>query len=246
MQDTPTALDDDFQPISPSGCLSEPVKIPKYLQKHYWWAYLHPRSIKLFERQWIINLILWGNYSRLCDIALTELGSKLAGRTLQVACVYGNLSTRIAARLTKQGQLDIVDVASMQLENLKSKIDDFENVSLHLQDATQLQFDDAVFDNALLFFLLHEQPEAVRTQALIEAVRVIKPGGKLVIVDYHQPVRLNPFRYIMTVVLGLLEPFALSLWRTEIVDMFPENGKPASVTKKTFFGGLYQLVVIDC
>src|ERR1700730_6210611 len=45
-------------------------------------------AVKLFERQWLANLILWGNYALLRDAALSELGESLSGNTLQVACVY--------------------------------------------------------------------------------------------------------------------------------------------------------------
>jgi hypothetical protein len=38
--------------------------VPQYLQAHYWWAYVHPRAVHVFERQWLVNLILWGNYKR--------------------------------------------------------------------------------------------------------------------------------------------------------------------------------------
>ena len=69
--------------------------VPYYLKTHYWWAYVHPRAVKIFERQWLTNLILWGNYGRLRDAALGELGESLPGRTLQVACVYGDLTCRV-------------------------------------------------------------------------------------------------------------------------------------------------------
>src|SRR5262245_25812326 len=58
--------------------------VPHYLSAHYWWAYVHPNAVKVFERQWLVNLILWGNYRRLCDAALTELSTDLTGDTLQV------------------------------------------------------------------------------------------------------------------------------------------------------------------
>jgi hypothetical protein len=51
--------------------------IPVYLKTHYWWAYIHPVGVRLFERQWLVNLILWGNYTRLSDAALIELGEAL-------------------------------------------------------------------------------------------------------------------------------------------------------------------------
>jgi len=44
---------------------SAELEVPYYLNAHYWWAYIHPTAVQLFERQWLINLILWGNYARL-------------------------------------------------------------------------------------------------------------------------------------------------------------------------------------
>jgi len=81
-------------------------RVPSYLRAYYWWAYIHPLGVKLFERQWLVNLILWGNYSLLRDAALKELGESLPGCTLQVACVYGDLSDeRGAARtVNKHGE----------------------------------------------------------------------------------------------------------------------------------------------
>src|SRR3974390_199875 len=58
--------------------------VPDYLNAHYWWAYIHPKAVKVFERQWLVNFILWGNYARLRDAALAELGEVLSGSTLQV------------------------------------------------------------------------------------------------------------------------------------------------------------------
>ena len=52
------------------------VPVPKYLQETYWWAYTHPNAVRVFERQWLVNLILWGNFARLRDAALAEMGRK--------------------------------------------------------------------------------------------------------------------------------------------------------------------------
>ena len=30
--------------------------IPDYLSETYWWAYLHPRAVRVFEREWLVNL----------------------------------------------------------------------------------------------------------------------------------------------------------------------------------------------
>jgi len=232
----------------PAEIISQPPRrdpdIPDYLQKVYWWAYLHPKAVRLFERQWLVNLILWGNFARLRDAALAELGKSIEQKILQVACVYGDFTQRIAARLSGPGQLDVIDVAPIQLDNLRAKLAPDARVHLHQQDSSALHFPDAGFDSTLLFFLLHEQPEKVRRATLAEALRVTRPGGKIVIVDYHLPQAGNPFRYIMKGVLKLLEPFALDLWRHEIASFLPADASFANLEKTTAFGGLYQKVVI--
>ncbi len=219
-------------------------EIPEYLQKTYWWAYLHPRSVRFFEHQWAVNLILWGNFARLRDAALNEMGRVLTGRTLQVACVYGDFTPKLAERLAPAARLDVIDVAPIQLDNLRRKINANPKVFLAHQNAAALSYDDQAFDQVVVFFLLHELPSEVRAKTLREVLRVVKPGGKVVFVDYHRPVWMHPHRYLMMPILKTLEPFAMDLWDREITDWVPDEHRPGQVRKSTYFGGLYQKVVM--
>jgi ubiquinone/menaquinone biosynthesis C-methylase UbiE len=218
------------------------LAVPGYLERTYWWAYVHPRAVRFFERQWLVNLILWGNFARLRDAALDALGAALDGRTLQIACVYGDLSSRLRARLKPSGSLDVVDVLRVQLDNLARKLTGDPRVGLIQADSAALELPSQSYDRALLFFLLHEQPADVRRRTLAEALRVLKPGGRLVIVDYHRPRRSHPLYLPMAAVLRTLEPFALDLWRHEIAAWLPGPARPR---KRTLFGGLYQLVTLE-
>jgi ubiquinone/menaquinone biosynthesis C-methylase UbiE len=222
-----------------------PERIPAYLQDTYWWAYVHPNAVSFFERQWLVNAILWGNFGRLRDAALAELGEVVHGRTLQIACVYGNFSSKLAERLAPDASLDVVDVLPIQLQNLKKKISPEARVTPCLRNSADLGFADGSYDQTVLFFLLHEQPEDVRRQTLAEAVRVTKPGGRIVIVDYHQPRHPHPLRYLFKPVLHVLEPFALDLWRSEVSTWLPASVQPEQIRKETFYGGLYQKLVIS-
>jgi ubiquinone/menaquinone biosynthesis C-methylase UbiE len=219
------------------------LSVPRYLAQTYWWAYVHPNAVRLFERQWLVNLILWGNFGRLRDAALDALGSRIEGRTVQIACVYGNLTDRLRARLTTRGSLDVVDILRVQLDNLARKLPGDPRVGLIQGDSAALDIDSGAYDQALLFFLLHEQPEDVRKRTVAEALRVLKPGGKLVIVDYHRPKHSHPLYWPMVAILKTLEPFALDLWQHEIADWFPA-GAVAAHEKRTSFGGLYQLLTV--
>ena len=99
------------------------ARVPDYVMRHYWWAYVHPRGVKIFDRGWLVNLILLGNYKRLVRAALAELDTAPLGRILQLACVYGNLTPKLAKRAGEMGgTLDVIDVLSIQLRNLKWKL----------------------------------------------------------------------------------------------------------------------------
>jgi ubiquinone/menaquinone biosynthesis C-methylase UbiE len=216
--------------------------IPRYLQEVYWWAYVHPNAVQVFEREWLVNLILFNNYGRLRDAALAELGGTVHGRTLQVACVYGDLTPRLRQRLAPDARLDVLDILPVQLENLARKLPPDDRVALLHGDSSDLAGDDARYDQVLLFFLLHEQPEAVRRATLAEALRVVRPGGKVVIVDYHRPAAWHPLRPLVRLVFGRLEPYAMDLWRHGVEAFLPPT--PASMVKHTYFGGLYQKLVL--
>jgi ubiquinone/menaquinone biosynthesis C-methylase UbiE len=221
------------------------LHIPKYLESAYWWAYVHPRAVQTFEREWLVNTILWGNYARLRDHALQALQAPgegpIAGHTLQVACVYGNLTQRLHARLAPDAHLTVLDILPIQLRNLQAKLPaDDGRVRLLHGDSAAMPLADASVDQALLFFLLHEQPDAVRRATLAEVMRVVKPGGRIVIVDYHRPVRWHPLRGVMAAVFRKLEPFAAALWREEIEAFLPAGVRPATAAKRTRFGALYQ------
>ncbi len=223
----------------------EPPAVPDYLTETYWWAYIDPRAVYIFERQWLVNLILWGNFGRLRDAALARLDCGNDLRTLQVACVYGDLTARLLGRLADGVQLDVLDVLPVQLANLARKLPADSGVGLIHGNSADMPFEPGHYDQALLFFLLHEQPETVRRATLAETLRVVKPGGRIVMVDYHRPDRSNPVYWPMVGVLRTLEPYALDLWKTEIAAWLPAGACLKSLTKETLFGGLYQLITIE-
>ncbi|MFT5141219.1 MAG: ubiquinone/menaquinone biosynthesis C-methylase UbiE [Lysobacterales bacterium] len=229
----------------PTVVTGPPPGIPEYLQETYWWAYLHPNSFWFFEREWVVNLILWGNMRRLTNAVLEDVPSQPFSRVLQVACVYGDFSNRLAKKLEKNGStLGIADVASIQLDNVKDKLKERRNISLHHQDSSAMTLADASYDQTVVFFLLHEQPDEVRRKTVAEAIRVTRPGGKIVFVDYHSPNRLNPLRYFMKPLLKWLEPFAMDLWNHRISDWVPTGMVAEDISNKQYFGGLYQKVVV--
>ncbi len=236
----------DYSAAEPRlAAVESPPDVPDYLQDTYWWAYLHPKSFYFFEREWVVNLILWGNMKRLTQAVIHEIDVAPASRVLQVACVYGDFSNRVADHLGRSdSRLDIVDVAPIQIENVRKKLAARDNADFHLQDSTAMSFSEGSFDQTVVFFLLHEQPEEARRKTIEEAIRVTRPGGKVIFVDYHGPKRHNPMRYVMKPILTWLEPFAMDLWREELPSFMPEGIRAEQVESEFYFGGLYQKIVL--
>lgn len=224
---------------------SVPLATPGYLHKIYWWAYEHPLAVRFWDHGLLINLILLGNYDRLVDAVLEEFPSPMTGSTLQISCAYGKLTPRLQTHLGKDGTLDVIDVLNVQLENVRRKLrrpDD--RIRLIQCDATDLHCPDESYDRALIFFLPHELPEDKRRQALAEAFRVVKPGGQIVLVEFHNPNWWHPLKWYQRLVFLLFEPFAMDMWRHELADYFPKGANYSVTNMKSYFGGLYQKLVI--
>jgi ubiquinone/menaquinone biosynthesis C-methylase UbiE len=229
----------------PPSAPGKTIPVPDYLRVHYWWAYVHPRAVRFFERQWLVNLILWGNYNRLRSAALALMGQPVHGRLLQVACAYGDITPVLVGRLDHQASLDIVDILPVQLGNLGRKLGPDDRVHMHCMNSASLRFDGGSFDQVLLFFLLHEQPAEVREQTLREAARVLCPGGRMVIVDYSRPVWFNPFRYFWRPLLKVIEPFSADLLDHGIARWIPKDQGLRIVEQRSVFGRLYQVLLIE-
>lgn len=220
------------------------VPIPAYLLKVYWWTYVHPLALAVFDHMLVINLILLTNYNKMRDRALSHFADA-PGAVVQISCAYGDITPRLADILAPaNGHLDVVDVLAIQLKNVGRKLARSAPVRLLNMDATALALPSAAYDRALLFFLLHELPADVRRKTLAEALRVVKPGGSIVIADFAKPFWWNPFRYLWAVFLAIFEPFALDMWRHDLATMLPADSG-ATVETTRYFGGLFQLSVIS-
>ena len=188
------------------------VQLPAYLVENYWWAYLRPASVKLLDYTAVVSVILWGCYGRLKRAAFAEL--KPGQRALQAACVYGDFSPHLASLLGPAGALEIIDLAPIQVENCRGKLRGFPNTRVRIADAAAPG--GGPYDIAYSFFLLHELPDEKKRNVVDALLNSIAPGGKVVFIDYHRPVSRHLLKALMGLIFDRLEPFAKTLWRSEI------------------------------
>jgi SAM-dependent methyltransferase len=230
---THAALREHVEPLH-----REVPQLPEYLIATYSWAYLHPRSLHLLDRHLVVNGILWGNYHALVRAACREFAK--GDSVLQAASVYGNLSSRLAVQVGAEGFLDIIDVAPLQVAHCRRKVAGHDNVRVRVADAAIPG--KVGYDAACCFFLLHEVPDAQKHQIVDALLASVRPGGKVVFVDYHRPVRWHPLRPVMSAVFRWLEPYASGLVSRSIME-FAGCPQDFRWRKETRFGGLYQIVV---
>lgn len=222
-----------------AGDLASPAPaIPKYLSATYSWAYLSPRWLRLLDSQLVVSAILWGNYRRLCEAAIREI--ERSERVLQPACVYGGFSAALARRVGPAGRLDVIDVAPLQVENCRRKLDAYPQARVRHADAAAPGGEP--YDAVCCFFLLHELPDDYKGRVVDALLAAVRPGGPVVFVDYHPPHRAHPLKLPLGLVFDTLEPFARTLWRRPIRD-FARHGRDFSWRTETYFGALYQKTV---
>src|SRR5688572_5842582 len=95
-----------------------------------------------------------------------------------LGCGTGQLTAALAPFVR---HVIAVDASAAMLQAAKKRLHGFENVELRRGDLESLPIDDARLDAATLALVLHHLPEPDR--ALAEVARVLKPRGRLLIVD---------------------------------------------------------------
>jgi len=116
---------------------------------------------------------------RVVDFTGAEKGSKI----LDVATGTGKQAFAFAEKGYDVTGIDLSE-AMLKVANKKNR---YKNVNFQVTDATNLPFEDNSFDVASVSFALHDMPLTIREKVLKEMVRVTKPEGMIVIVDYALP-----------------------------------------------------------
>jgi ubiquinone/menaquinone biosynthesis C-methylase UbiE len=96
-----------------------------------------------------------------------------------------------------------IDLSPRMLSIARRKHRDLD-IELVEADATDLPVPEASFDVACVSFALHEMPRDVRARVVGEMVRVTRPGGTIVVVDYALP-RNRAWRWLVYHVVKLYE-----------------------------------------
>jgi demethylmenaquinone methyltransferase/2-methoxy-6-polyprenyl-1,4-benzoquinol methylase len=109
-------------------------------------------------------------------------------RVLDVCCGTGNSAIAIGKKNINKTVIGI-DLSSDMLKVARNKAikNKINNISFKEMNASKMDFSSGSFDVVTISLALHEMPQKLIDLILTEAGRVLKPNGKLYIIDWDRP-----------------------------------------------------------
>lgn len=144
---------------------------------------------------WRYDLLLWlGNLAtrgewqtlreRTADLALLRPGEAV----LDVGCGTGTLALVAKQRVGSRGRVVGIDPSVQMIARARRKAAR-RGLAIEFQPGVieRLAFPDQSFDAVLSTFMMHQLPDDLKRQGLAEIARVLRPGGRLLVVDTRRP-----------------------------------------------------------
>jgi ubiquinone/menaquinone biosynthesis C-methylase UbiE len=142
-------------------------------------------------------------HETLFDLWKRVLGAISGGSVLDVATAKGGFVNVLIQNLQDYTEITGIDVSERFIQTAQKAFEQ-QNVHFVVMDAERTDFDNGRFDTVTIAISLHHLANI--PQVLAEAVRVLKPGGRLVVGEMYRN--------------GLTEPqlagVAIHHWRAEI------------------------------
>jgi ubiquinone/menaquinone biosynthesis C-methylase UbiE len=118
------------------------------------------------------------------ELAKVKSGDKL----LDVGCGTGSLTLAAHSRTGANGKTYGIDAAPEMIEVAKKKASRSGlEVAFDVGLIEKLAFPDATFDVVISRLAIHHLPDDLKRRGVAEILRVLKPGGHLLIADFKAP-----------------------------------------------------------
>jgi len=213
---------------------------------HVYPIYSNMKLIRLVDFQPVISAILLFQYRRLVSgivagIRRMDLQDK---DVLITSCAFGNVIPRVVKAAIQSGarRVFIADIIHNELLHAESKLGSFADKVEYIEDNATAMKQEAGFASVnIMFFLLHELPHHLKGQALTEAGRMLAPGGKLFLAEFHRP-ELWVLRALSWTYFKVFEPLGLALWDTHDPLSFLRKAGMWKCERTTFLYGNFQLI----
>jgi ubiquinone/menaquinone biosynthesis C-methylase UbiE len=139
---------------------------------------------------WLSDLLLRGRLRQLREAALDLARLRDGESVLDVGCGTGTLALAAKERVGETGRVVGIDPGPRQISRAHAKAARRGlGIDFRVGVIERLGLPDQSFDAALSTFMMHHLPDDLKRRGLAEITRVLKPGGRLVIVDFKRPER---------------------------------------------------------
>lgn len=215
-------------------------------KSHVYPIYSNMGLIKLVDFQPIISAILLFQYHHLVSKIVSELGQMDLRRkqVLITSCAFGNVIPRVVKAALESGaeRVLIADIIQNELVHARSKLREYSGKVEFVEDnATAMKQREGGVAANVIFFLLHELPHKLKGQTLDEAGRMLAPGGKLFLAEFHRP-QLWVLRALSWTYFKVFEPLGLALWDTHDPLVYLESTGGWKCERTTYFFGNFQII----
>ncbi len=147
------------------------------------------------ERYDLMNDLMSGGLHRLWKRCAVELSGVRAGhQVLDLAGGSGDMTALLARRVAPEGRLVLVDLNAAMLERGRDRLIDqglVANIDFLRANAERLPFAKQSFDVVCIAFGLRNVAD--QSAALGEMRRVLRPGGRVVILEFSQLAVSSPW-----------------------------------------------------
>jgi ubiquinone/menaquinone biosynthesis C-methylase UbiE len=160
------------------------------------------------------NNLRESNESVSFSYSLHEYPSFKNKKVLDIGCGNGYILSQYAKEGAEVYGIDITETA-VELSNKRFDIFriPFNGGKIQVGNAESLPFDDNTFDCVCSMGVLHHTPDT--QQAINEAYRVLKPGGRMIMMFYAKDSLLNKWNFS---ILKYIHPKYIGMSRQELVN----------------------------
>lgn len=145
--------------------------------------YGDPKTVKSYESSFsVLKLVKGGRAFR--GRCLSMLSLTHGNKVVDLCCGTGNLAIALADAVGEGGEVHGIDLSSQMIGKAETK-NGGRNLLFKVMDASRTEFPDKYFDAAAIIAALHEMPLQKRLAVLLEANRILKPGGKLLVGEHY-------------------------------------------------------------
>ena len=172
----------------------EADRLPAYYRRHFHFqsdGYLSAASAERYDHQ--VEVLFGGGAAAMRRQALVPLrevlletsGGIRSARLLDIACGTGGFLAEVKRNYPRLAVTGI-DLSAPYLAVAGRRLSAWSRVALAEANAETLPFADASFDIVTCIYLFHELPHRARQGVAREIRRVLKPGGRLILLDSLQ------------------------------------------------------------